>query len=101
MRFFSKIVFICNFCFIIVVVLHFLKMVKQADKVFDGSLTFQPLIGTIAILGYVAAIILNLIFLILCIYWIIKKKINIIPRWMVIVSLILFPVQFYFIFIMP
>jgi hypothetical protein len=100
MRFFSRIVLICNICFLIVVALHFLRLAQKADNIFNGTLVYQPLISTIAVLGYLVAIFLNMLFIFLSIYWIKRKKIRLIPLWIVIANLLIFPLQVYFHFFM-
>ncbi len=100
MRFYSRVVLICNICFLLVVVLHVLRLSKKADAVFDGGLIFQPVISTIAVLGYIVAIFLNFFFLVLCIYGVKRKKIHMIPRWIVLTNLVIFPLQVYYLFFM-
>lgn len=95
MRFFSRIVFICNVCFIIAVVLRFVELSKRAKGNFDSAIPFQPLESTLVILGY-GAILLNALFLILSVYWMLTKKIKGIPRWIVFINLLVFPLQVYY-----
>lgn len=97
MRIFSKIVALCNICFIIAVILRAVELAKRAKGNHDGAIPFQPLESTIVILGY-GAIFINIIFLLFSIYWLIRKKIKLIPRWIVIFNLLVFPAQIYFFF---
>ncbi|MEI2749326.1 MAG: hypothetical protein V9E88_11270 [Ferruginibacter sp.] len=97
MRIFSKIVALCNICFIIAVILRAVELAKRAKGNHDGAIPFQPLESTIVILGY-GAIFINIIFLLFSIYWLIRKKIKLIPRWIVIFNLLVLPAQVYFFF---
>lgn len=100
MRFFSKIVLICNACFLIVLFMHIFKSTRDADALFNGSLIFQPIVSTIAILGYIAAVILNLVFVFLLLLRSKAKRAGVIPLWMIIANVVILPVQLYFLFIM-
>ncbi len=97
MRIFSKIVFICNLCFILAVILRWVEMGKRAKGNLDGAIPFQPLESTLVILGYFA-VIFNLIYLIFVLYWWATRKIKLIPAWIVLFNLILLPIQLYFFF---
>lgn len=97
MRIFSKIVALCNVCFIIAVILRAVELAKRAKGNHEGAIPFQPLESTIVILGY-GAIFINIIFLLFSIYWLIRKKIKLIPRWIVIFNLLVLPAQVYFFF---
>lgn len=98
MRFFSKIVFICNCCFLITAIMRLVELRQKASGVNSDSLFYQPLQSTLIILGY-GAIIINAAFFFLAIYSMLFGKKNISPRWLVFFNLIVFPVQiFYFFF---
>ena len=96
MRFFSKLVVICNVCFIIAVALRILENLRKRNIVFTGQLKLDPIESTFVVLGY-SAIIINLIFnTILLILFISKRKSNI-PRWIIVFNFILLLMQlFYF-----
>lgn len=95
MRFFSRIVLICNCCFILAVILRYVEIVKRAGGNGDGAIPFQPLESTLVILGY-GAIFVNIIFVFLSIYLFLIKRIKLIPRWIVLFNLLMFPVQVYY-----
>jgi len=95
MRFFSKIVLICNVCFIIAVVMWWIESSRRVVGNYNGVINFQPLESTLIVLGY-SAILVNLIFIILCLLWLVTKKIKLIPRWIVIFNLLIFPIQVYY-----
>ena len=97
MRLFSRVTVICNFCFIIAVLLRWVEISRRASGNFTGAIKFQPLEATLVILGY-GAIFLNAAFLFLFIYRKLVKKMQLIPRWIVLFNLLIFPLQVYFFF---
>ncbi len=97
MRFFSRIVFICNLCFLASIVLRLVEKVQRKDGNLDPAMGFQALEGTLVILGY-GAIFLNLIFFIGAIIGLARGSLNNIPRWLIWFNLLLFPVQVWYFF---
>lgn len=97
MRFFARIVFICNIAFIASVILRFVEIKNSAKGNANLALKFQPVESTLVVLGY-GAIFLNLFFIIFSIYWVAAKKINFIPRWILLFNLVMFPIQVYYFF---
>lgn len=97
MRFYSRIVLICNCCFIVAVILRLVEMLKRAKGNFDGAIPFQPLESTVVILGY-GAIFVNLAFAIACLYLLIRRRLQLLPRWIVIFNILIFPLQVYYFF---
>jgi hypothetical protein len=97
MRFFSRIVLICNCCFIIAVILRLIEKYRRAQGNFDGAIPFQPLESTLVILGY-GAVFINVVFVILSLYWLVAKKLSSIPRWIVLFNVFMFPLQVYYFF---
>jgi hypothetical protein len=97
MRFFARLVCICNVCFIAAAILRLVEMRSSAKGNEGLALKFQPLESTIVILGY-GAIFLNIFFILGCLYWLVVKKINLIPRWVLLFNLVVFPIQIYFFF---
>ena len=97
MRFYSRFVFICNSCFILAVLLRQLEISKRVKGDFNGVIPFQPLESTVVILGY-GAIIFNLIFVLLSLFWYITKRIKAVPGWIVLFNLLIFPLQVYYFF---
>jgi len=92
MRFFSKIVFICNICFIASVILRYIEInVNKAGKN-PNVLGFQPLESTLIILGY-GAVIFNFIFLLSYLIAYLFKKGMSVPKWMLLFNLVLFFIQ--------
>ena len=97
MRFFARLVLICNICFIISVILRFVEIKNAAKGNSNLALKFQPLESTFVVLGY-GAIFLNLFFFLFYFFWFATKKINFIPRWIVLFNLVIFPIQIYYFF---
>ncbi len=97
MRFFSRIVFICNCCFIIAVVLRLVEMLKRSKGDLNGAIPFQPLESTLVILGY-GAIFINVVFVFLSLYWLLVKKWPAVSRWIILFNLFVFPLQVYYFF---
>ena len=92
MRFFSKIIFICNICFIAAVIFRYIEI--NADKAGENPnvLGFQPVESTLIILGY-GAVLFNFIFLLsYLIAYFFKKEIAV-PKWILLFNLVLFFIQ--------
>jgi hypothetical protein len=98
MRFFAKIVFICNLCFIASVILRFVEKSNKAKGITDNAIPLPFLEGTIAVLGELAMII-NIFFCAIALILIVMKKIKQIPLWMVIFNFIILLAQVYWFFI--
>jgi hypothetical protein len=97
MKFFSKIVFICNLCFVAAVILRLVENAKKKDDNFDGLLLLKPLESTLVVLGY-GAIIINALFLLLYFFLKAIKKNKQIPQWIVWCNLVFFLLQVYYFF---
>lgn len=97
MKFFSKIVFFCNLCFIASVILRFVENAKKKDAHFDGLVLLKPLESTLVVLGY-TAIFVNLVFLLAYVIAAAMKKNKQIPRWIVLCNLVFFLLQVYYFF---
>lgn len=97
MRFFSRIVFICNLCFLASVILRFVENAKRKNENFDGQILLNGLESTLVVLGY-GAIFINVLFLLFCCGLLIFKQIKQIPKWIVIVNLVFFIIQVYYFF---
>ncbi len=97
MRFFSKFVTICNICFVIVVILHFMEYRKnlQANNNSITSLTWIE--NVLVILGY-GAFFINIIFLAASFIFFIIKKENAVPKWMLLFTMLIFSFQLLYFF---
>jgi hypothetical protein len=97
MRFFSKLVVICNVCFIIAVILRVIENLNKKDIAFNGYIKLDPLESTFVVLGY-GAITINIIFNCILLILFISKRKSQVPKWMVGFNFLLLLTQlFYFI----
>ena len=92
MRFFSKLVFICNLCFLGVVIFRWIEITNEQHKYLGEALTFQPLVSTLAILGY-GGVILNFIFNIICLLLLVFKKPQPVAKWLIWINLLFLILQ--------
>jgi len=97
MRTFSKIVLLCNCCFVIACILRLVEHYKRKDGNFDGAIPLQSLESTIVVLGY-GAIFLSAVFTFQMLYFFVIKKVNTLPKWIVATNLAMFPVQIWYFF---
>ena len=95
MRFFSKITFICNLCFLASVVFWYIEMHKQEPGNDYRVIQLPWAENTLVILGYLA-IIVNLLFLLICFIYAAFKVKHKIPRWMILFNGIIFCCQVFF-----
>jgi hypothetical protein len=112
MRFFSKITFICNCCFVAAVILRWVENANKKNADFSGAIKLQPLESTLVVLGY-GAIFVNLLFLISQLF--VKRTtakpasvvqqaamtVNVkkmVPRWLIWINLLFFIAQIYYFF---
>ncbi len=93
MRFFSKITFICNLCFVAFTILHLLEKKRDAVGNKDAIIPLPAVEGTLAVLG-LASVIINFIFAILCLLLFILKKQIPVAKWLVWVNLLFLILQF-------
>ncbi len=98
MRFFSKLVFLLNCCFLATVVLRYYMTHFAKDVQENGVLYNQPLESTISILGYLA-IFINIIFLVSFIVRYPSKKMNSISKFVLYFNALILPAQLYFHFL--
>jgi hypothetical protein len=77
--------------------MRLVELAKRAKGNYDSAIALQPLESTLVVLGY-CAIFINIIFFILCIYWIVRRKIKAIPRLVILVNLFILPVQIWYFF---
>ena len=98
MKLFSRITLICNISFIIFVVLRYIDFNKAKNKVDDNLIPLPFVTGTIVVLGQIA-IVVNLVFCLTMVFLMVLKKIQQIPRWLVITNFMLLLIQFYYFFV--
>ena len=95
MRFFSRIVFLCNICFIIAVIMWWIESSRRLHGNYNGVIQFQPLAATLIILGY-GAVIINFVFILLSFWYLLRKRLAVIPRFILLFNLLIFPLQIYY-----
>ncbi|NOU37208.1 MAG: hypothetical protein HOO89_00730 [Ferruginibacter sp.] len=96
MRIFSKVVFICNCCFILSALLRILELgYKKGETV----MPLPALEGSIVILGFFVAIIVNAIFFATIILKKVSKKAINISAFYIWFNLILLPIQCWYFFV--
>ena len=94
MRFFARLVAICNLCFIVTVVMRYVEN-DTANKT-GAELTRLPFIqNTLVVLGY-SAIIMNFIFVLVFFYLLLTKRLARVPRFLLIFNLVVLAWQVIF-----
>lgn len=97
MRFFSRLVFICNVCFLISVPMRFWENMEHGK-----TITRLPFLeGSIVILGLVLAAIFNSIFVFIVLYRKSIRKPLAVTRFLLWFNLILFPIEIIYLFFRP
>jgi hypothetical protein len=97
MKFFSRVVFICNCCFIIAVILRFVENAYKKNGNFNGYIKIQPLESTLVVLGY-GAIFINFIFNIFLLVLLITKTKQAVTKWLIWVNFLFLFLQVYYFF---
>lgn len=97
MRFFSKVVFLCNLCFLCAIPLRMWEQAAANKNAVAGSVSFQPIISTVAVLGLIA-IFLNIIFVLLFFYRFSFKRMSGVGKFVLIFNLLVLPFQIYYYF---
>ena len=95
MRFFSKFTVICNCCFLVWVVLRYMEVHKNSQGHEGQIITLSWLESTLVTLGLVA-IIINVLFLMICLIFASLKVKFKVPVWMIIFNVLVFCCQIYF-----
>ena len=95
MKFFSKVVFICNCCFIIAVILRWVENMQKKEGNFNGAIQINSLESMLVILGY-GAIFVNLVFNISLLLLFVFKNKHAVPKWLVLTNVLFFFLQIYY-----
>ena len=98
MKIFSKFVFICNLCFIVSVVMHFVHLSYTAKGKIDAAFPLPFVEGTMAVLGLLSLLV-NAIFCCIVLGLLVAKKQQQIPRWIIVFNFILLLAEIYWYFI--
>ncbi len=95
MHIFSKIVFICNCCFVIA---SAFLIFGYGNHTPSKIAPLQALEGSIAVLGLFLAVILNSIFVLILIFNRVQKSSILIPKFILWLNIILLPIEIWFAF---
>ena len=98
MKFFSKVVFICNGCFILAVLLRWIENAHKKNGNFNGSIQIQPLESSIVVLGY-SAIVINALLNIILLTLLFTRYNHSVAKWLIWVNSVLLFVQIYYFFL--
>jgi len=98
MRFFSKIIFVCNSCFVLSIIFRFVELHSAAKGGTDQAIPLPFVEGALAVLGQLA-IVFNLIFCITVLILFLSRKMQQICDWVVIANLIFFIIQVFYFFL--
>jgi phosphatidylserine synthase len=98
MKLFSKVTFICNISFIVFIILRYVDFNTKKGKVDDNLMPLPFITGSLVVLGQLS-IFINIIFCLTALILLISKKLQQIPKWLVIANFTMLFVQFYYFFI--
>ena len=99
MRFFSKIAFISNCCFIAFVILGYVEFNQKKAGIQDNIIPLPVVTGLLVVLG-IMAVFVNIIFAATVLYYLVKKRQCSAPAWIVAANCILLLVQLFYFFIL-
>ena len=97
MRFFSKLTVLCNCSFLVAVVLWYFEFRRQHVGRHDKIIELPWLENTFVTLGY-GAIIINVLFLLICFIFTAFTMELKVARWMIVFNVLIFFGQVYFFF---
>lgn len=89
MRFFSKLVLICNISFILTVLLRYIELGHSAHGNKEAVIKLPIIQNTLVIMGY-SAIFLNGIFVLMALYLLMSGRIRKIPLWITLFNVVIF-----------
>jgi hypothetical protein len=98
MKFFAKIVFIFNLCFIGFIVFRYVEQVKKISTNSDKLLPLPWIKQTIVVLGW-TAIFVNLLFCLISMVFYLSKRSNLLAKWLTMANFIFLLLQIYYFFI--
>ncbi len=99
MRTFSKVVFICNICFIVAAVIRLIDIGLKKNGSSEALIPLPFVVATIAVLGTFVSFILNVVFAGVFTVKKLSKKIIEIPAFLIYFNLIMLPVEIWYFFI--
>ncbi len=99
MRTFSKIVFICNCCFIIAVIIRFIELSLRKGGNTDAVIPLHSVVASIIVLGLFLSLILDIVFLFVVGIKKLMRKPLLIPTFILYFNLIMLPIEIWYNFI--
>ena len=97
MRFFSKVAFICNCCFVIAVILRMVENSHKKNISFTGAIQIQPLESLLVVLGYGAIFINFILNTCLLLLFVVGSK-HRVAKWLIWVNFLFLVAQVYYFF---
>jgi hypothetical protein len=97
MRFFARLVLICNICFLIAIGMRFMSIYQHSHENSGVPAASQPLIGLVLVM-YFVSVLLNTIFLLICTFLFITRKHTLSPKWLFLFNILIWPLQVYYFF---
>jgi amino acid permease len=99
MRFFSKIAFISNLGFLAFIILGYVEINQKKAGIQDNLIPLPFVTGTLVVLG-ILALFINIIFCIFSVCYMLKKKQQFIPVWILAANFIILFVEVFYFFIL-
>ena len=99
MRILSKLVFLCNICFLISIVLRLVELNNHKNGIHEPLLRLNPLENTLVVLGY-GAIFINFVFVVIVLVRLAFKKYTL-PHWITIFNAVILIIQFIYFLLNP
>lgn len=98
MRFFSKVIFVCNICFILSIILRYVERNSTAKGGTDQAIPLPFVEGALAVLGQLA-IVFNLLFCLTVLILFLFRKTQQIKGWIVIANIVFLIIQVFYYFL--
>ncbi|MFC4263954.1 hypothetical protein ACFOWM_13755 [Ferruginibacter yonginensis] len=98
MRFFSKIVAVCNLCFILSSIMRLIEIPMRKAGSKDGIIPLPFVEGTIVVLGFIVAILLNSAFVFIVLYRKSIRKGIPVHRYILWFNIIMLPIEIWYSF---
>jgi hypothetical protein len=99
MRTFSKIVFICNCCFIVAVIMRLIELSLKKSGNPEAIMPLDSVVGSILVLGLILSLILDIVFLFVVSIKKAMQKPLLIPKFILYFNLIMLPIEIWYNFI--
>jgi hypothetical protein len=99
MRTFSKIVFICNCCFLVAVIMRFLELWLRKGGNTNAVIPLHSVVASVLVLGLFLSLILDVVFLFVIAIKKAMQKPLLISKLIIYFNLIMLPVEIWYHFI--